>query len=617
MADNDHRASKHTGTYELLPVETYEGEHQRPSQEIEYAQNLSSATPTEWISRWLQLPGVLSTGFSTIVLIVVIITLAVISHNNDGLGSVDIHLETPLLHVGDLDLNISLLWTTLPVLIFSIYGMVISAIVTQAATRQPYIELYGYSDDNWGATAEKSIFLDYASYWSVVAPWKAFRNRHWLLVYSLSLMGIVNILLSALSAHIFNATTISIARPIDIERTHEIDDTGLAGNKGLTSLIPTLDIVASTSIYGGQNIPWTTANASVLPFDIPHSLQSKSKWNLRTIATALEAHVSCKALGESEFELLEGDGGLYYFSFSDRGCSIKPYLFVTNVNEYLDDLIQTYWFTCDLEAYYGRIIVVAAQQSDSSSGNFTLKNKIGVSCIPSYYTVTGTLNITGDSSTAGFTIGSFLPTKSSRIDPYPGYGNEFPSRLSSSTLTDNTARIYANSFGALIYFAAKERPPSEAFSGETFANITSALYKSAFAVMVQRFLVRKSSSSSLTTATAFTEEYRVVVVPVIAYIVVGILVALLGMLGWIYWYTKNHHSILYEEPVALASAAANLRRSELMREIESINADNWDGKVKSGLEYKLRNLDPRRGWRVDRWDEPSSMRIISTNRARP
>lgn len=283
-------------------------------------------------------------------------------------------------------------------------------------------------------------------------------------------------------------------------------------------------------------------------------------------------------------------------------------LFVQLSSGFYTHILGTYWTECSLEAYYGRVVVIAAQNSDAGQ---TLTSKIGISCIPSYYNVTGTLDVTSDhSSPSGIAIRSFTPSKFVRIDPYPVFGSAFARQLQQPTVSDPTATLLASTFGSLIFYAAND------FSGEALLNATASLYIGAFAVMTQKFLVQPSSSTSTVTGTIYTDETRVVVVPAVAYTVVGILAGVSIMLAWILWYTRHHRSILYEEPIALVGAAATLRKSDLMSWIQRIDADGWSGEVANAFKYEHGKEEVPRGWRINQWARPSRMSIISTDRAR-
>lgn len=601
------------GWHQLQPINLSSGEEHYSQSEIhpahESAATYAYGRPSEWISKWLQLPVILAAAVTTVVLMVTIIALAEVNRRHNGIASVDLQSQSLAVILGVFDVGIGLLWTSLPALILTIYNLVITAIFRQAAARQPYVELRGFKDPNWGSAAETSIFLDYASHWEIFAPWKAFRNRHYLLMCSFSVGLVMHLLLTPLSAYILRATIVPFDRPVGIQRTSEVNERGLGARD---TLVPTMNIAASTQIYGGQNIPWTTDNASIVPFSLPQAVRTIAAWNLTTTAIANAAQMDCRLLGSSDFELLQADDGHWYFSMRDRGCSMTDKLFVSQIGEVYVHFIWTYWTECSLDAYYGRVVVVAAENSNS-----TLTNKIGISCIPSYHRVTGILDLAAESSSReGFSIRSFKPIKSEQVDPYPEYGSNFARQLEQASFNDPTAKLYSNTFGSLIFDAAKHISQSTSLSGKLLLNVTASMYISTFAIMSREFLMTTSSSSTSVSGTISTTEVRVIVVPAVAYTVVGILAATLATLGCIYWYTKSHDSILYEEPVALVGAATILRNSGLMSWIQSINADDCEGKVAQRFEFELGDAEPVQGWRVDQWESPSQMAIVPTARAR-
>lgn len=246
-------------------------------------------------------------GLVTVFLIGAVIGLAVFSRNNHGIASADLSLEVSTSVIPDFEIGIGLLWTFLPVLIFEIYALTVAAVVKAAAVRQPYIELREQGENqHWGAAAEKSILLDYQSYWPPLAPVKALRYNHYMLAFGFTIMLLLNLILTSLASHLFFATSISLSRGVDVQRAFTfaspLNDDAFGYQDSLT---PTMDIVASTLIYGDKPIAWTTLNESFLPVSLEQSKGSAAvPKNLTVPAVAYSVSMDCKVLGSTEFELL-------------------------------------------------------------------------------------------------------------------------------------------------------------------------------------------------------------------------------------------------------------------------------------------------------------------------
>ena len=156
--------------------------------------------------------------FITLVLIGLISGLCVWSTTKRGIAAVDLAKQHDLFDVPDLQLGISLMWTFFPVLVIQVYILAVAALVNAASGRQPYVELARNNTKHNGAAPQKSILLDYQSNWAICAPFRALRYNHYMLAFSFSTMLWVNVILTALAAHLFFTKTFPIGRPIAVDQ---------------------------------------------------------------------------------------------------------------------------------------------------------------------------------------------------------------------------------------------------------------------------------------------------------------------------------------------------------------------------------------------------------------
>ena len=566
--------------------------------------------PHEWKSKWLSRRIILIVSAVTLVFIGSLIAMAVTSIRHKGLASANLNLEVLTSIVPDFSVGIGLLWTFLPVLLFEIYALTVGAIVSAASARQPYIELHDqgtYSDR--GAAPEKSILLDYQSYWSPRAPFMALKYNHYMLAFSFAIMLLLNVVLAALAAHLFFAATIPMKSDVELRHSFGFNDSAFNHE----SVTPIMGIVSSTLIYGGKPLPWTTLSKSFLPFNLSHAIQQGSgAMNVSALTTAYSTSLDCRILGQSEFELLKL-GGDWYYSINDRGCPLSDQEYLPNLNsESSLYFVQTYSKTdCGSAVQNSRVWAIAALRTSNDDNELT--NKTAVSCIPSYHKIDGLLNVTIGSSGFDYPdINSFIPHNLEPLASYLDFTYNFERQMQQGLYVDSTNALTANEYGQLIYNYAKTSNPTSFLAGDDLRAAFEKTYAAAYAVMASQYLV-DSSPPQLKKGSLYVNETRIIVVLPVAYTIIGILVATLIMLGWVHVYTKRHSSILYEEPRALLGAASVLKRSDLMERIRAIDADQWFGQVSKAFD---REQKLEEGWMFVDWSTPKIARIMSTSQRR-
>lgn len=530
-----------------------------------------------------------------------------------GIASVDLTRERDFLGLPDFQLGISLLWTFFPVLIINFYVLCLASLVAAASERQPYVELRRPRKTGVGAAPEKSIFLAYQSCLAVKAPFKALQHNHYMLAYSFTIKLIGNFILTALASHLVIANVVSARRDGVVVQSTYYEESGFGA---LSDLVPILDIVAATRVYRGRPIPWTTSDSSYL--DV--SLDGVPKNANLTIPTqSFSASLDCNVLSEPyEFKLGHTSGG-WKFDIADRNCSLSNQSFTLGLYHFIADYIVTYTNeSCDSMRGESRFVVVAAVNADPSAPDTGLSpgsgfsNKTAISCIPRYYNQNGMLAITVDSvNPSQITINDFTPNGNGPITGRPSFAYNFEVQLSEGSVIDDTARVYANNFGRLLYLYAKTLSPSY-FDGEVLRNAVEDLYSSAFAVMAQQYLVESKQPSTKVSVTIYESGTYLFVVLPIAITVMVILVFILIMCVWIWLYSdsKKHPSCQYESSDGLLGAAASLRNSDVMSELQSIPAGPCQGKVAEEFKETARNK--KEGWMFENWDKPDLAAIKRT-----
>lgn len=481
----------------------------------------------------------------------------------------------------------------MPVLVFQLLILLVDAVVMAAGARQPYVEL------DKGAPAEKSIGLDYTSELAIKNPLTAIKLKHFTLAYSFSLMLLVNVILTALVAHLMDVTDVQTSSPRVVSQVVQFGNNTILASD---SFDPVFGVVTATKLYGAQQIPWTTPDYSILPVEL-NNLPKTSNFELRV--TSRNVQIDCRVLNAAEFQLGPTSNG-WEAETSDRGCNFR-----TTFGEALErgqtDYLRTYTQQCSAQAGLSRIIVIAAANANQAATSLT--NKTAVSCSMKYYNTTGLLSLSVDpSQPQAPVINNFIPETSVLYDPKPGFASSIEEQINQGTVIDPTGTIAATAFGQIILQYSQSLSENSYLEGSYLQQATEKLYRSLFAVFTNEYLI-ESGPTSQVKGTVHEFQSRLVVVPIVAYLVIVILAAMEVMLIRIYIYTNCNNSILYEEPKGLLGAATILRNSYLMDRVEEFGAVSSDGKVATTLS-SIDSSDET--WVYTDWQTPSNARLMNS-----
>ncbi|KAN0110871.1 hypothetical protein V8E51_007258 [Hyaloscypha variabilis] len=576
------------------------------------APNISQ--PEEWKDDWLRPPRLAGLFLVTVSLIGTIPALCVLSRKRNGLVPVNDSTVT----IVNYAVGPALAWTSFPVLLVTLYGMVLAAVVAASSTRQPYVELFAQSTGN-GAGLDQSILLDYNFYSPLRQPWIALKNKHLLLAVAITFTSIVNVLLPSLTAHLFDPTIVNTNMSRVVTQNTTFNPAGFTFR---TDLVPIFDIVSSTLVYGGMSPAWTTFNYSMLNFSnpsIPKGNIGSNKFSVETMAYS--ANLDCVVLDGTQYNLTFNGQGFQFQGF-DRGCSLTGDLLIgglgsQNFTYYIQSFANV---DCDVDAGESRLAVLAAANSNGSLT--TLTNITAISCVTAYFNTSGTLSITLDSTSSAIPkIQNFTPISTALIDnPRPEFWQDFETLLHEASINDGTATISATDFGRLVLEYARTIEPQAYLGSNVLLSSTEAIFTAVYAVMAQTFLLQPTAAVGIT-GTLSISTTRLLVVTPIAYAITGILCAVCLILVWIFSYVRTHKSILYEEPKGLLGSAAILSKSGLESEVNQIRtnmpSNTTAGKIVEMVEKEEKFKELRqRGWRIENWDKPQQSCIVMTPKAR-
>ncbi|KAK5053792.1 hypothetical protein LTR84_001754 [Exophiala bonariae] len=492
--------------------------------------------------------------------LVTIIVLDRISTAKNGI--VDVPDITTTGYVGTyVGKNYSLLWTSLPSFLFSIYALVWTAVVHDSASRQPYIEL------RRGAGALRTIMLDYKT----LPGWKnwyvALRNRHGHLAVGFILAFSLSTLFQSLAAHLLVGRPTQASRQVAVTFTSEFNASAIDVR---TNLQPFIDI--STAVQAYNSIPpvWMTDAYAFERFSVPEGLDGG---NITVNTSAYSAVLQCNSVDATDYTLSEADSDssgdkIVKVNFDDRGCPVSQQFLIAPGTP----IYAKAWYDFCSNSNKRRFGMFAGQYSDSSANHLT--DFSVTSCIPTYWQTNGSLTMTSTNGGDTLSIVSFVGTSQTQIDP--GIQTTFENALHQYTFFNPGAVTNSDSVGFSIYSAA------QAVSGQTSPNATSVLnstqnfYATAYAALVKNVLLQTSDSPRADTGELTRTTNRLFIASQIAWVMVAAMVVVLVCHLNLIIYAKRHDTMLDEDPVGLLGAAKLLRRSDVLQivdEFEEMHSD--------------------------------------------
>jgi hypothetical protein len=503
-----------------------------------------------------------------VAVVVTIVVLDRVSARNNGVATVP-NVSSPstaTFQIAHLRQYYGLLWTTLPSLILTLYGFMWAAVVSGTADRQPFVELA--RPKHKATNARRTIMLDYRAYPGFYSWVVALRNGHVLLGFSMVLALVLSIAAIPLSAHIFVAASTTFRSEVSVDFPTQYNAEAFTSKSNLQ---PAIDLATAVHAYGSQPPAWMTTEYAFQPFEAG---SQHVTGNLTGLTQAYSAYLDCQVIDQSSTFILydEGDPGTVTVSWTDRHCEVEQMLTVTpNTDLYL----RSWKANCDDNISPRRLGLISGLYSESSS--FKLTNFSIVSCIPSYWITTGSLTVSLAESSSSPGYVSFNESNSTNVSP--SLALVLADTLYEYTIFNPAAAVSADAFGFSVYSAAKEQNSQSPVTSELIKNCTEQVFTTVYAALATDQLFQESTGSSPSqTALLVVPTTRLFIVRPIAYVVVGIFLAILICNCCLFIYTQRHQSILKEEPVGLLGNALVLHRSEVLdRVTELLERDHPEG----------------------------------------
>ncbi|KAH7109484.1 hypothetical protein B0J11DRAFT_449068 [Dendryphion nanum] len=535
-----------------------------------------------WVPLALRRPMLLVFGFLDLALICSLAALSSLSKRHNGFVTVGTQNLTSF----GISWNLGLLWTTLPVLVFRLLGLYWEWITSPVSQRQPFVDLLRHG----GASARKTILLDYLS---VPILWRwctAFKNRHFLVGFCSLLTLVMSVIVSALSARLFAVGTVAAGTEIPVIFNTSFDASAI---NSTLDWVPILDTVSAIKLYNGIPLPWTDQQYAFQSYFVRSSVAANAEITART--KAYSAYLNCSVL--SDYKLDSKDSRLY-MTANDRGCDIAQDFLVSEMQQVY--FKTTSEISCSTTAWYSRMVFTAAKYSKDSPTS--VSNMTVLSCITSYRTTIGDLTTTMPNGRASSpVIKAFHPL--SLDNTRPSLWRVFEQNILSPTTLNPDTVWSTSAFGTLALYAAQQIGGREYLSPIILQRVVSDIFSASYLTAAALHAFVPQSPATETSGRVIQLTQRLFTVYWVTYLIIVVLVLNLCTVFVTIIHVYRNATILEEEPAGLLAYAAVLDRSPLMNiaaelrsygrksVVETAKASNWKKSRWAGA-----RRDDRSGW---------------------
>ncbi|KAF2473545.1 uncharacterized protein BDR25DRAFT_386341 [Lindgomyces ingoldianus] len=249
--------------------------------------------------------------------------------------------------------------------------------------------------------------------------------------------------------------------------------------------------------------------------------------NIRLKIAAYGVNGDCIEIPESEYEKKTQRLGSSTISIQvsaiDRMCAISNAINI-RTNPWSPDIFMTSWYTptCSTAALT-RLSVLAARYDKASQ---TIQTLSLLSCKTSYFVSSGEL-VASSGPGMGYSSLSFEEDRENRaeldwLQIYP-LRNFLEKEVHNLRYFDGGETIDGNEFVKYVYRMAQQASPDEPMRPEALVNSTQILFETVYAVFASIYSFKDRNTPLNETGIYMIEEKRLFVVPVVAYVLLGVL----------------------------------------------------------------------------------------------
>lgn len=442
------------------------------------------------------------------------------------------------------------LWTTIPTLLMSLFALSWAALVTAYADEMPFREL----QHPQGEKMEKTVLLDYRRY-NAFNNWiKAFKNGHMLLGFCMMLVLVDTIILVPFAAHLFQVIAPNFERSAEFPIKSQYIERNMNSSIDYESVLAT---VSAVKVFGGNWPQWTDGIYAIPAFGLPDSAQSSLNMTLlRPNVTAYFAELDC--LRVTNFSVSKDttseDTATLEVEAEDRGCKISLKGGVGGSSDIYFKPESN--LDCSASAGLSRVAVFGGSYSPAET--YLLRDLVVISCMPKYYQVNGTANMSPDLRSM-----SFSPGANTALEVRPINWRVFEQdMLILSNLGNNGSPDFTSQFGRLVVEMSRMQTPDPMRAPPVLTASMSGAFSSVFAVMAATRLFQAVSPPGTTTGSISISETRLSLVTWSAYPSMAIIVVLVVLTICLAIAVHQMPPVVSEEPRGILTAANVMHGSD-------------------------------------------------------
>lgn len=513
--------------------------------------------------------------FSEVGLIASIISLLILSSIHAGFVKLDTENSgSGALSVQSaLNRSRSLLWTTLPAVVFTLYRLFREAVVSALVVETPFIELHKSSPTR-RTKVRKSVYVDYRTSLSIIAWYEALKNKHTFLGLCMLFSFVVSLALVPLAGGLFaegreflvsNATVnlFSVFNPsVDISTA----DYGLL-----------FDAVSASWINAA---PYPAGTDGHYPLPRIQPTEALQNYTISSTAETSQLSLDCRIVDDATIDTVNRTGIILQTNFTttDRDCAISGDSLQNN-NGLEFDYFKTFTVQ-DCPDWAGRTRLVLFYVRLSPLGTYL--NSTLVSCIPSYWDVNGTVSITRSTGYKGQLAETPSFNEQSRsVKELPNLQRR---TFEQAVLNVKTINIGGNVSTAdrLSELVARDIDSrSLDFSASSIMKALNTIYPAIYTLLCVYHFFPTLEQPIQQNGILTVVENRLHVVVAAAVAMLAILILLVVETLYLIIYLHRHPSILAEEPVGLVGAANLLHESNIHCLVASSHDEpTFDGRLR-------------------------------------
>ncbi|KAJ9654714.1 hypothetical protein H2198_006304 [Neophaeococcomyces mojaviensis] len=495
---------------------------------------------------------------------------------------------------GKLDHGQSLLWTTLPTLVLTLYRIFREAVIAALVVETPFIELHKSATQR--TKVRKSVYVDYRTSFSIVAWYKALQNRHTFLGLCMLFSFVVSLALVPLAGGLFTEGEEMLASNSTVNVLSAFDS---SVDISILDYSRLLDAVSASWI---NTAPYPAGTDGYFPLPRIEPTTSHENYTISSTTETSQLSLDCRIIDDATLTSEAKTANILEISFTanDRDCAISGDILLTFAkNPNLDYLKAISELECPSSA--GRTRVILFYVKASSLGG--LQSSILVSCIPSYWMVSGTVSVIGVTGFSDRRIQTpSFEERSRMVKELPDQKRgQFEQGVTDLLIINVGSEV--NSAGRLAELVARYIDSKNLeFTGSVLTEALSTIYAAIYTMLcVDRFYPTLAQPIQQDGILRIPENRLHVVVPV-AITMLIIFALLIVETVYLIVYLERHPSILAEEPIGLVGAANLLHNSNIPSLVAKFHDEpESDGRLRKPI---LQANTTRRNSKIEYTDDP-------------